>query len=149
MDSWIVCGKYDLGQIVFVWRYLHVYRQINLVIRVSRKYAICLDMLGLLLIFVSPCDSRYSSSAFVWHVLSCADHDDNDDGPQVCPESFGLNMAPNRHRLRSRIVKATWWKLPSACRLLRCHILRVFSNMFSWGYSLPIFLWYSVRKFWV
>lgn len=66
------------------------------------------NMLGLLLIFVSPCDSRYSSSAFVWHVLSCADHDDNDDGPQVCPESFGLNMAPNRHRLRSRIVKATW-----------------------------------------
>ena len=49
-------------------------------IRVSRKYAICLDMLGLL-IFVSLCDSRYSSSAFVWHVLSCADHDDNDDGP--------------------------------------------------------------------
>ena len=68
-------------------------------IRVSRKYAICLDMLGLLLIFVSLCDSRYSSSAFVWHVLSCADHDDNDDGRQVCPESFGLNMAPNRHRL--------------------------------------------------
>ena len=59
--------------------------RINLVIRVSRKYATCLDMLGLLLIFVSLCDSRYSSSAFVWHVLSCADQKMRDSSQEVSP----------------------------------------------------------------